>query len=230
MKTLGLIGGLSWPSTISYYRLINEGVNKKLGRHHAGKLIVYSLDFEEIETLQYMGDWQSLNIIMLTTARRLEKAGADAIIICSNTMHACYQHIQSHIHTPVLHIANAVGKKMVEKNIEKAGLLGTGFLMESDLYTGILSEKYHIEIIKPDPGDMKIVNDIIYNELVKEIINPDSRNEYIRIINKLSESGIKGIILGCTEIPLLISGDDVNVPVLNTTELHASYAVDYMLS
>ncbi|MFC2125720.1 aspartate/glutamate racemase family protein [Bacteroidota bacterium] len=229
MRTIGLIGGMAWPSTLEYYRIINEQVGNRLGRNHSGKIVLISVDFQEVEKLQYAENWTGLDNVLSEIAVKVEKAGADAILICSNTMHSSFKVIQSKTGVPVLHIANAVGDILNKDGIIKAGLLGTRFLIESGLYSEILFEKFGIESILPDDDDKKTVNDIIYNELVKGIVNQDSRDTYLEIIKKLEDQGAEAIILGCTEIPLLISSDHVSLPVYNTTEIHANYAVDFML-
>jgi len=229
MKTIGLLGGMAWPSTLEYYRIINEEVGKRIGQNHSGKIIIFSVDFQEIEELQFEENWPEIDNILSNIAVKLDIAGADALIICSNTVHLSFVAIQARISIPVLHIADAVGNMLKRDGITKTGLLGTRFLVESGLYNNILTDKYGIEVITSEKEDLETVNDIIYSELVKGIIKPESRAIFTRIISKLENQGANAVILGCTEIPLLISPADLSMPSYNTTELHARYAVDYML-
>jgi len=225
MKTIGLIGGMSWESSVEYYKLINEKVNKLLGGFHSCKSIMYSVDFAEIEKLQHQDKWEELNFIMADSAKKLEDAGADIIILCTNTMHLCSKAITDNISIPFLHIAEATGEEIVNRNVKKAGLLGTKFTMEKDLYRKILNKKFGIEIIIPDDEERNTVHRIIYEELVQGQIKDESREIYKEIIGNMQKNGAEGVILGCTEIPLLISDSDVDIPVFNTTILHAEIAV-----
>jgi len=225
MKTIGLIGGMSWESSVEYYKLINEKVNKLLGGFHSCKSIMYSVDFAEIEKLQHQDKWEELNFIMADSAKKLEDAGADIIILCTNTMHLCSKAITDNISIPFLHIAEATGEEIVNRNVKKAGLLGTKFTMEKDLYRKILNKKFGIEIIIPDDEERNTVHRIIYEELVQGQIKDESREIYKEIIGNMQKNGAEGVILGCTEIPLLISDSDVDIPVFNTTKLHAEKAV-----
>ncbi len=228
MKTIGLIGGMSWESSSVYYELINKQVRDLLGGYHSAKCVLLSVDFAEIEKLQHKNDWDGLNKLMVKSAKQLENSGADLIVLCTNTMHLCSDEIVKNIDIPFLHIARATGEKIKEKKLKKVALLGTKFTMERDFYKKILSE-YGIEILIPDENDREIVHQIIYNELVHGIINSDSKQEYKRVIKDLEKRGAEGVILGCTEIPLLIKSSDVDIPIFDTTKIHAERAVNMAL-
>lgn len=225
MKTIGLIGGMSWESSLEYYRIINEKVKQELGGLHSAKCILYSVDFEEIEVLQHEGKWDELTSIMIQAAQNLEKVGADMVVICTNTMHKMAEDVQARIDIPLIHIADATAQSIQEKDLSKVGLLGTKFTMEQDFYKGRLTEKFGLDVITPCDADRDIVHDIIYKELCLGVIQESSKHEYLRIIQELIDEGAEGIILGCTEIPLLVQQDDVSVPILDTTTLHAERAV-----
>ena len=228
MKTIGLIGGLSWESSAVYYKLINEKVKEMLGGFHSAKCVMVSVDFAEIEKLQKIEDWKSQNNIMVQSAQQLENAGADFIVLCTNTMHISSDEIIKNTSIPFLHIAKATGEKIEEKNLKKIALLGTKFTMEKDFYKDILAD-YGIEIIIPDKKDRDIVHDIIYKELVHGKINNSSKEAYQKIIKDLENKGAEGVILGCTEIPLLIKPNDVDIPIFDTTKIHAESAVKLAL-
>lgn len=225
MKTIGLIGGMSWESSLEYYRIINEKVKQELGGLHSAKCILYSVDIEEIEVLQHEGKWDELTSIMIQAAQNLEKVGADMVVICTNTMHKMAEDVQARIDIPLIHIADATAQSIQEKDLSKVGLLGTKFTMEQDFYKGRLTEKFGLDVITPCDADRDIVHDIIYKELCLGVIQESSKHEYLRIIQELIDEGAEGIILGCTEIPLLVQQDDVSVPILDTTTLHAERAV-----
>jgi len=225
MKTIGLIGGMSWESSLEYYRIINEKVKKELGELHSAQSIMYSVDFENIKNLQHEGKWDELTEIMIDAAQRLEKAGADLLVVCTNTMHKMANEVENSINIPLIHIADATAESIKKQNLNKIGLLGTKFTMEQDFYKGRLQEKHNIDVVIPTDEDREIVHKIIYNELCLGNIKDSSKNEYIRIIENLVEQGAQGIILGCTEIPLLIKQKDVSVPVFDTTTIHAEFAV-----
>jgi len=229
MKKIGLIGGMSWESSLEYYRIINETVKQKLGGLHSAECIMYSVDFDEIEKLQHKGKWEDLTKIMIDCAQRLEKAGANVIIICTNTMHKMAEDVESSITIPLLHIADATAEKIKEKGFKKVGLLGTKFTMEEDFYKGRLIENHDIDVIVPNSEEMQIVHDIIFNELCLGEIKETSKEQYKKIIIKLAEKGAEGVILGCTEIPMLIKQEDVEVPLFDTTKIHAEFAVDYAI-
>lgn len=229
MKTIGLIGGMSWESTLEYYRIINEAVKEKLGGSHSAKCLIYSFDFAEIEKLQHIGDWDRLAALMIDAARRLEKCGAELIIICTNTMHKLAGQVQSNINIPLIHIVDAVGEKIVEKKIGTVGLLGTRFTMEDPFYKERLEEKFKIKVLIPNFEERKIIHEIIYGELVQGILRKSSKEKFKEIIENLKEKGIEGVILGCTEIPLLIKQSDIDIPVFDTTRIHALKTVELAL-
>jgi len=225
MKTIGLIGGMSWESSLEYYRIINEKVKKELGGLHSAKSILFSVDFEEIQILQHKGEWARLTDIMVDAAKNLKKAGADMIVICTNTMHKMADDVQNEITIPLLHIADATAESIQEHGMNKVGLLGTRFTMEQDFYKTRLSDKYGLDVIIPGNDDMDIVHKIIYDELCLGRIVESSKKQFLRIIEILVNDGAEGIILGCTEIPLLVKQTDVSVPIFDTTNIHAERAV-----
>ena len=224
MKTIGLIGGMSWESTKVYYELINKNIQQLLGGFHSAKIILYSVDFAEIEKLQHEGNWNELCRLMSHAAQKLEKAGADFILLCTNTMHLCHDSITRNISVPFLHIAEAAGEIISSQKIRKVALLGTRFTMEKDFYKTILKEKFGIDVLVPPPEDRELVHKIIYNELVHGIIKSESKQKFQTIIRKLQNEGAEGVILGCTEIPMLISENDPEIPVFDTTKIHAHAA------
>jgi aspartate racemase len=230
MKTIGLIGGLSWQSTQTYYNVINTEVNNKLGKNHSAKILLYSFDFEEIEFLQYHSEWEKLNELIAGAGKTLENAGADCLLICSNTMHACADHLEEKVNIPLLHIVEAVGKTLTQDKVKRTGLLGTKFLMQSDMYSNKLRQLFNVEVIIPDMKQIQEINEIIYSELVKGKVMDDSKKRMKSIIQSMEKKDIESIILGCTEIPLLIKQDDCNIPVVDTTEIHAKSAVNYAIS
>ncbi|KES11631.1 Aspartate racemase [Snodgrassella alvi SCGC AB-598-O02] len=230
MKTIGLIGGMSWESSAEYYRLINEEVRNRLGSTHSAKSLMWSMDFAEIETLQHEGNWQALSEKMCQAAVSLERGGADFIVICTNTMHKLAEQVQACLNIPLLHIADATAKEITSKNIKKVGLLGTEFTMKQDFYKGRLADKFGLEVFIPNDEDCQIVHLIIYQELVAGVIRDESRQQYRQIIQKLVDAGAEAIILGCTEIMLLVSPADSAVPVFDTTEIHAQAAVNMALA
>lgn len=230
MKTIGLIGGMSWESSAEYYRLINEEVRNRLGSTHSAKSLMWSMDFAEIEALQHEGNWQALSEKMCQAAVSLERGGADFIVICTNTMHKLAEQVQACLNIPLLHIADATAKEITSKNIKKVGLLGTEFTMKQDFYKGRLTDKFGLEVFIPNDEDCQIVHRIIYQELVAGIIRDESRQQYRQIIQKLVDAGAEAIILGCTEIMLLVSPADSAVPVFDTTEIHAQAAVNMSLA
>ena len=230
MKTIGLIGGMSWESSAEYYRLINEEVRNRLGSTHSAKSLMWSMDFAEIETLQHEGNWQALSEKMCQAAVSLERGGADFIVICTNTMHKLAEQVQACLNIPLLHIADSTAKEITSKNIKKVGLLGTEFTMKQDFYKGRLADKFGLEVFIPNDEDCQIVHRIIYQELVAGIIKDESRQQYRQIIQKLVDAGAEAIILGCTEIMLLVSPADSAVPVFDTTEIHAQAAVNMALA
>ena len=229
MKTMGLIGGMSWESSLEYYKIVNETVKEKLGGLHSCKCLMYSVDFGVIEALQHQNKWDELTKLMIEAAQNLKHGGADFIVICTNTMHKMAPEIEHATGLNVLHIADVTGAAISKNQIQKVGLLGTRFTMEGDFYKKRLKDNYDIEVIIPEDADRQIIHDIIYNELCLGLIKDDSRQKYINIINKLCANGAEGIILGCTEIPLLIKQSDVLIPVYDTTKIHAESAVDFAL-
>jgi len=229
MKTIGIIGGMSWESSIEYYRIINLVTRKKLGGLHSGKSIMVSVDFAPIEEMQKNDQWEELTDVMVNAAVQLVSGGADFIVIATNTMHKMYEAVQGAVNIPVLHIADATAFRVKERNIHAIGLLGTIFTMEMDFYKKRLIDTFNLDVIVPDKKDRMIINQIIYQELVLGKIKQESRNEYIRVMKKLVEHGAEGIILGCTEISLLVGANDTSVPVFDTTKIHAETAVEIAL-
>ena len=220
MKTVGLIGGMSWESTVTYYKLLNETIKNVLGGLHSAQVLLYSVDFSEIEEYQAKGEWDKSATVLAKAACNLEKAGADFIVICTNTMHKVVPQIECQIAIPIIHIADATADKLFESHIEKVALLGTKYTMTQNFYKSRLIDK-HIEVIIPNEKDVELVNSIIYGELCLGIISDNSRKEFQRIINYLKELGAEGVILGCTEIGLLIGKQDSSLPVFDTTQIHA---------
>ena len=229
MKTIGLIGGMSWESSLVYYELINKKVQKVLGGFHSCKNIMISVNFAEVEKLQHESNWEALNTLMAETAKNLELAGADLVVLCTNTMHLCSEAILKNISIPFLHIAEATGQEIIKKNLSKVALLGTKFTMEKDFYKQLLTNDFGIEVLIPTKEERQLVHNIIYNELVQGKINNSSREVYQTIIKNLEKRGAQGVILGCTEIPLLIKEKDVTIPIFNTTKIHAEKAVEWAL-
>ncbi len=223
MKTIGLIGGMSWESTIIYYKIINEVTKARLGGFHSSKCILYSVDFQEIEECQVSGDWEKSGELLAEAALSLEKAGADLIIICTNTMHKVIDIIQNKITIPILHIAEATASELVKQGIKKVALLGTKYTMQQDFYKSKLFEA-GLEVIIPGEDDTTLINNTIYQELCLGIISQKSKSEFLRIIHSLAEEGAEGIILGCTEIGLLVGQQDTSVPLFDTTLIHATKA------
>ena len=229
MKTIGLIGGMSWESSLQYYKILNEAVKEKLGGHNSCKCLMYSVNFAEIEKLQHEGAWDKLTAIMIDAARNIQKGGADFLLICTNTMHKMADDIEKNVGIPVLHIADATAEYIKAEKVNKVGLLGTKFTMEQEFYKGTLHEKHGIEVIIPDEVGTQTVHDIIYNELVHGVIKDSSRKLYLEIINNLASKGAEGIVLGCTEIPLLVNQNDCKIKLFDTTSIHALAAVDRAL-
>ncbi len=229
MKTIGLLGGMSWESTLDYYRMINQGVKEKLGGLHSAKIVLYSVDFAEIERLQHAGDWQATADILATAAQCLEQAAADCLLVCTNTMHKVAPDIQARIGIPLLHIADATAEVVVQRGIKTVGLLGTAFTMEQDFYKGRLSQQYGLEVLVPEAADRQRVHQVIYQELCLGKTRDASRADYLRILDELAARGAEAVILGCTEIGLLVKQADTGVPLLDTTTIHAAQAVAFAL-
>lgn len=230
MKTIGLLGGMSWESTANYYKVINQQVKQELGGLHSAKIVLYSVDFNQIEQLQHQDDWQATADLLSDAAQALQRAGAQSIVICTNTMHKVEPDIAKTLSIPTLHIADATAQKLIEDNCSRVGLLGTRFTMEQDFYKGRLAEKFGLEVLVPEPDDQQIIHDIIYNELCVGQIKTESRDKYLTIIDKLAAQGVEAVILGCTEIALLVNQQDTNMPLYDTTDIHAKYSVSWALA
>lgn len=226
MKTLGLIGGMSWESTALYYRLINETVKQRLGGLHSARLVLHSVDFHDIEVLQRAGQWDQAGVLLANAARSLVAAGADAIVLCTNTMHKVADAIERAVPVPLLHIADPTAAAIKAAGLSRVGLLGTGFTMEQDFYKERL-RRLGVEALVPPAADRAIVHRVIYEELVLGTVRDESRAQYLRIIEGLLREGAQGVILGCTEIPMLVGPGDVPVPVFDTTRLHATTAAEW---
>jgi aspartate racemase len=229
MKMIGLIGGMSWESSIEYYKIINETVRAKIGGLHSAKCIMVSVDFAEIEPLQHQGRWDKATQILIAAAKSVEAGGAEFLIFCTNTMHKVADEVQKQLHIPILHIADATGQTIKKEGLKKVGLLGTRFTMEEDFYKGRLSQKHNLEILIPDEEDREVVHRIIYDELCMGETKLSSKTKYTDIIDRLAKKGAEGIILGCTEIGLLVKKGDTRVPLFDTTKIHAIAAVKYAL-
>jgi aspartate racemase len=230
MRVIGLMGGMSWNSSLEYYRLINELVSKRLGRFHSAKLILLNLDFEEIKTAQGEGRFADVAASLIEAGRALQRAGADFLVICTNTMHKFAPEVESGSGLPLLHIVDVVGKAIKDHGIFRVGLLGTRFTMEDNFYRGRLKENFNIEVLTPEAKDRASLQHIIYDELCQGRIEASSRHSCAEIIGRLARRGAQGIILGCTELPLLIQSSDVAIPLFDTTRLHAEAAVNLALS
>ena len=230
MKTIGLLGGMSWESSIEYYRIINEAVRFRLGGTHSAKSVMYSVDFHEIEELQHSGGWDAATTAMIEAARAVEAGGADCLVICTNTMHIAADEVQAAIGIPLIHIADATAAAIQEAGVESVALLGTRFTMEKDFYRGRLADRHGLEVMIPETTDRDVIHRVIYDELVQGVVRPESRDSYLQIIDSLVADGARGVIAGCTEIELLVSPEDVTVPYFPTTRIHAEAAVDWVLS
>lgn len=229
MKTIGLIGGMSWESTVEYYRIINQAVNRRLGGFHSAKILMYSVDFGEIEGLMQERRWEVIGDRIAGIAKNLEEAGADFILLCTNTVHKVAERIEHTTIIPFIHIADATGEEVFRKELKKVGLLGTRYTMEEDFYKARLMEKYGLTVLIPPEEDRIIINDVIFRELCHGIIEQPSKHQFRRSIEELVARGAQGIILGCTEIPMLIKEGDCSVPLFDTTSIHALRAVDHAL-
>ncbi len=229
MKTIGLLGGMSWESTVGYYRAINEGVKNSLGGLHSAKIVLYSVDFDSIEKLQHKGDWEATARLLSEAAKNIQLAGADFLVICTNTMHKVAPQIENEIDIPILHIADATAEVLVKNGIEKVGLLGTTFTMEQEFYKNRLTEQYKLDVLVPNKYDRQVIHNIIYGELCLGEVKDSSKSEYLRIIDLLASQGAEAVILGCTEIGMLVNQCDTNVKLIDTTEIHAKRAVEYAI-
>jgi aspartate racemase len=226
MKTIGLLGGMSWESTLGYYRAINEGIKNRVGGLHSAKIAMYSVDFEPLEKLQLAGDWEGIAGILSEAAQNVQAAGADFLLICTNTMHKVAPEIEAAVQIPLIHIVDATAEILAKEGIESVGLLGTAFTMEQEFYKGRLISHYGVKVLVPSEKDREIVHNIIYQELCLGRIRPNSKAEYLRIIDSLASQGAEAVILGCTEIGMLVNQTDTNVSLLDTARIHAEKAVE----
>lgn len=227
---IGMLGGMSWESTVSYYRAINEGVKARLGGLHSARILLYSVDFQEIERLQHQDDWVATGEILVQAASALERGGAEGLIICTNTMHRVAEQIEQALSIPLLHIADATGSRLMADGVRRVGLLGTRFTMEQPFYRERLEQRFGIDVLVPEPAARERVHRIIYDELCLGRIRDTSRQAYLDIIGSLRQAGAEAVILGCTEIALLVQQEQTVVPLYDTTALHAAAAVDFMLA
>ncbi len=225
MKTIGLLGGMSWESSQDYYRLLNQGIKQALGGLHSAKVILNSVDFDPIEKLQHQGDWQGTAEILKKAAISIEKAGADFLLICTNTMHKVAPEIEQAIQIPLVHIADATAELLVTNKIKKVGLIGTSFTMEQDFYKKRLEDNYGVQVIVPNKAEREVIHNVIYDELCLGKINNDSKSNYLTIIQSLAKQGAQAVILGCTEIGLLVTQADTPIKLFDTTVIHAEKAV-----
>jgi aspartate racemase len=230
MRMIGLIGGMSWESSAEYYRIINQGIRDQRGPTASARCLLWSFNFSEIEELQHRGDWESLTARMVDAAQKLETAGAEVLLICTNTMHRMAQEVQSAVSVPLLHIADPTAKRIKAAGFHKVGLLGTAFTMEHDFYKGRLAQEHGLSVIVPNEKDRATVHRVIYDELVAGKVISESRDAYREIIARMVEAGAEAVILGCTEIMLLVQPEDCSVPVFDTTALHANAAIEFALS
>lgn len=230
MKTIGLIGGMSWESTVVYYQLLNRGARERLGGLHSAKLLLWSFDFADIEAMQAKGDWDGATNAMIDAARALERGGADCVIICTNTMHKMADAVQQSVEIPLIHIADATAVAIKASGAKKPLLLATRYTMEQDFYKGHLRDRHGVETMVPDEVGRTLVHDIIYNELCQGIIRKDSKEAYLETIQRAQQQGADGVIFGCTEVGLLIAQADFALPAFDTTALHAGAALDFALS
>ena len=230
MKTIGLLGGMSWESTIPYYRLINEGIKQRLGGLHSAQVLLHSVDFHEIEECQRRGEWDKTGDILAEAALGLQRAGAEGIVLCTNTMHKVADAIESRCTLPFLHIADATGRAITGAGMTRVALLGTRYTMEQDFYRGRLQQQFAIDTLIPEAEDRTRINQIIFDELCLGVFNAHSRDYYLQVIDALAEQGAEGVIFGCTEIGLLVPEESSPLPVFDTTAIHAADAVEFMLS
>lgn len=229
MKTIGLLGGMSWESTLGYYRAINEGIKDRLGGFHSAEIAMYSVDFSPIEQLQHKGDWEGMAEILCHAAKNIQASGADFLLLCTNTMHRVAPDIEEALQIPLLHIADATAESLVDAGIKTVGLLGTAFTMEQEFYKGRLTDNYALQVLVPNREDREVVHRIIFQELCLGKVDPGSKLEYMRIIDDLAAQGAEAVILGCTEIGMLIDQSDTGVRLFDTAAIHAEKAVAYAL-
>ncbi len=227
MKTIGLLGGMSWELSLEYYRLINDGVKARLGGLHSAKCLMYSFDFAEIEALQMSGDWDTAGHKLAEAAQGLERGGADCVVLCTNTMHKLTDYIEEAVSIPMLHIADATARKIQADGLQTIGLLGTRFTMEQDFYKGRLTDQFGLKVLTPDDAGREVIHRVIYDELCLGNIQDKSRAAYLRVIDDLAARGAQGVILGCTEITLLVKPEHTTLPQYDTTTLHAMAAVEW---
>lgn len=230
MKTIGLIGGMSWESTVTYYQLLNQLARQRLGGLHSAELLLWSFDFAEIEALQATADWDTATERMVNAALRLAQGGAECLIICTNTMHKMAEAVQAAVEIPLLHIADATAAAVQQAGLRQIGLLATRYTMEQPFYKGRLVEKHGLKVLVPNEPERTQVHNIIYEELCQGVIRPDSKQQYLTAIEQLINRGAEGIVLGCTEIGLLINQEDVAIPVFDTTPIHAAAAIEFALA
>lgn len=230
MKTIGLIGGMSWESTAHYYALLNRLVNERLGAHHSAKLLLYSIDFEELAQTQFANKWDEASALMVEAAKRLERGGADFILICANTMHIAAEAVAQSISIPLLHIADATGYSITARGFHRVGLLGTAFTMEQEFYKKRLFDKFGLDVMVPRPEHRTLLHEIIFEELVRGIVNPESKAKLRQVIADLTAAGAEGIILGCTELMMIPEQADSAVPLFDTTAIHSEAAVECALA
>jgi aspartate racemase len=230
MKTIGLVGGMSWESTLEYYRIINQYTKERLGGFHSARIVMYSVDFAEVESQQHEGRWDDLTRLMIDAAQRVERGGAELLVICTNTMHKMADDVQKDIRIPIVHIVDVTAEAIKSRSMKRVGLLGTRFTMEQDFYKGRLVRNHALEVLVPEEKEREDIHRILYNELCLGEIKEKSKGTFQNIIAHLAARGAQGIILGCTEIPLLVSQEDYEIPLFDTTALHARAAVDAALS
>jgi len=230
MKTIGLLGGMSWESTAEYYRTINRGIAEELGGLHSAQVVLYSVDFDSLEKLQRKGDWQGAAEILIDAALKIQVAGANFLLICTNTMHKLADQIEAAVQIPLLHIADATAETLIADGIKTVGLLGTAFTMEEDFYRGRLKRNFELDIVTPSKGDREIVHNVIYQELCAGKTSEASKTEYLRIIEELAKDGAEAIILGCTEIGMLVKQSDTHIKLYDTTAIHAKKAVEQAIA
>lgn len=229
MKTLGLIGGMTWESSLEYYRIVNEVVKEKLGGLHSARCVMYSFDFVDVEILQHQGKWREATELMVDAARRIEAAGADVVVICTNTMHKMANDVRKAIGIPLLHIVDATAREIKSRGVQKVGLLGTKFTMEEEFYRGRLAQKHGLSVLIPEKEEREEVHRMVYDERSIEQKKPETRVQFKTIIDSLERRGAEGVVLGCTEIPLMIEPGDYKIPIFDTTTIHARAAAEFAL-
>lgn len=229
MKTIGLIGGMSWESTSHYYSLLNRGAQERLGGHHSARLLLYSIDFDELATFQHAGLWDDATALVVDAARRLERGGAECVLICANTMHIAAPQLEAAVAIPLLHIADVTGNAIVQSGTRRVALLGTAFNMEMPFYRDRLRDRFHLDVLVPNPEDRATTHGIIFDELVHGVVSTQSREFFRGLIQRLVEQGAEAVILGCTELMMIIAAEDSGVPLFDTTTLHCEAALEFAL-